>query len=170
MGSTTLPASAAGSASASPLPLNRKKYAPAPMASTATSAMTSSFFLPPFGASSSAGASSFFFLLTSPPRWRSSNAFAVLLCPSARSRARSRVASLGSGGALVAVGGRAGAAAGGRLGGGRLRGSRLRGGLETGQQRVGLGGGRGQDDDVDPPVDGHVVGVGVRYQRPGAPV
>src|SRR4051794_19378273 len=151
MGSPALPASAAGFASASPLPLNRKKYAPAPMASTATSAMIMSFFLPPLGASSSAGASSFLvFLLTSPPRWRSSNAFAVLLCPSARSRARSRVASLGSGGAPVAVGGRAGAAAGGRLCGGRLRGSRLRGGLETGQQRVGLGGGGGQDDDVDP--------------------
>src|SRR4051794_126759 len=121
--STTLPASAAGSASASPLPLNRRKYAPAPMASTATSAMISSFFLPPFAPSSSSGVSFLVLLITSPPRRRSSGAFA-LLCSSVHSRGRSRVAPLG-------------------LGGGGL----VRGCLDARQQRVRLGGGRGQDDD-----------------------
>src|SRR3712207_1543030 len=157
--STTLPASGAGSAAASPLPLNRKKYAPAPIASTATSAMISSFFLPPLGASSSAGAS--FFLLTSPPRRRSSNAFAVLLCPLARSRAHSRVAPLGGGGAV----GGGGVALAGRAGGVRLCGC-----LQAGQQGVGLRRGGGQHDDVHAAVDRHVVGIAVRHQWPRAPV
>src|SRR4051794_13143324 len=65
----------------------------------------------------------------------------------------------------VAVGGGARAA-----GGGGRRGGGLRGRLDAGQQGVGLGGGRGQDDDVDPAVDGHVVGVGVGHERPGAAV
>src|SRR3954454_9876673 len=143
--STTLPASAAGSASASPLPLNRKKYAPAPMASTATSAMISSFFLPPFAPSSSSGVSFLVLLLTSPPRRRSSGGFALLLCSSVHARGRSRVAPLGGGGLL-------------------------RGGLDARQECVRLGRGGGQDDDVDPPVHGDVAGVGVRDQRPGAPV